>query len=204
MNKFAVIAELCSTCDILLLQETWLLPFDLGVLDSLSNDFCSHSISAVDISRPLIGRPYGGVSIMWQKNIGAICKIITYDDVRLLGIQVTFPGREFLLLNVYLPYFCSDNYDDYLSYVGKIDSILESSICDDVAIMGDFNAAVGGPFFNEWGYISDEREFIFSDVEKLPTTTYTHINDGSLSTSWLDHLFVSRNVHNAITDMHVN
>ena len=164
LNKTAIIADICDSCDILLLQETWLLPFDLGVLNRIDNEFCSHSLSAVDVSRPLIGRPYGGVSIMWRKSIGESCKIVTYNDTRLLGIQVAFSHRELLLLNVYLPYFSLENYDNYLYYIGEIDSILECSLCDDIAIFGDFNAAVGGPYFNEWNYLYDEREFIFSDV----------------------------------------
>ena len=173
-------------------------------MNRIDNEFCSHSLSAVDVSRPLIGRPYGGVSIMWRKSIGESCKIVTYNDTRLLGIQVAFSHRELLLLNVYLPYFSPENYDNYLYYIGEIDSILECSLCDDVAIFGDFNAAVGGPYFNEWNYLCDEREFIFSDVHKLPTNTYTHVNDASLTHSWLDHMLVSQNVDNAIVGIYVD
>ena len=72
-------------------------------------------------------------------------------------------------MNLYLLNFSPENYDNYLYYIGEIDSIPECSLCDDVAIFGDFNAAMGGLYFNEWSYLCDEREFIFSDVHKLPS-----------------------------------
>ena len=51
-------------------------------------------------------------------------------------------------LNVYLPYQCDNNYDDYMQYMGKIASIInESTSClAHVAVVGDSNAKRGSPF----------------------------------------------------------
>ena len=40
------------------------MPSELNVLDGVSPDFYSYALSIVDPSQVLIGRPYGGVSIL--------------------------------------------------------------------------------------------------------------------------------------------
>ena len=40
-SKLSVNACLCESADLLLLQETWLLPVDQNLLDSVSSEFCS-------------------------------------------------------------------------------------------------------------------------------------------------------------------
>ena len=55
------ISRLCNMADILFLQEHWLFPSDLPLLNNVHNDFMSYGISAIDPSDGLIsGRPYGG------------------------------------------------------------------------------------------------------------------------------------------------
>ena len=40
-SKLPVTANLCESSDLILLQETWLLPVDQNLLDSVSSEFCS-------------------------------------------------------------------------------------------------------------------------------------------------------------------
>ncbi len=37
----------------------------------------------------LTGRPFGGIGILWKKSISIFVKTITFDDSRLLGVQIT-------------------------------------------------------------------------------------------------------------------
>ena len=50
----------------------------------------------------------------------------------------------------------------------------------------------------------DANELIVCDVCLLPANTYTHVNSGSLSRSWLDHCVASPVVHSAIADISVD
>ena len=59
-------------------------------------------------------------------------------------------GKSFILINIYLPYFSGDNYEEYLEYIGKINTIVAESETPEVIFFGDFNAGPGSPFFNEW------------------------------------------------------
>ena len=193
-NILPVIRDLCSKCDILILQETWLLPNNLSLLDKVHSEFTSFSMSSVDMSTQFVGRPYGGLSIMWRKSIGDRCSIITFDDDRILGLKFCGIDSELLIINVYLPYFSLDNYDNYLHYVGKLNSIVESTNDGEIMILGDFNAATGGEYFREWDILCNDHDMLFSDVLRLPADSYTHVNNGSMARSWLDHCLCSETV----------
>ena len=59
-SSFIEVAELCSKCDIILLQETWLRLCKLNLICNVHADFeCSAWLAINDYSG-LIGRPYGG------------------------------------------------------------------------------------------------------------------------------------------------
>ena len=63
---------LCDVSDIIFLQEHWLYPFDLPSLNNLHNDFMSFGISSIDVSESIVlGRPYGGVAVLWRKHLAA-------------------------------------------------------------------------------------------------------------------------------------
>ena len=42
------------------------------------------------------------------------------------------------------------------------------------------------------------------DVERLPADTYSHINHGSLSCSWIDHCAVSEALYSSLSDCEIN
>lgn len=63
------VRELCQSADVLALQETWLLPHDLPLLNTVDDSFGCTGTSAVDTSAGLLsGRPYGGVALLWRKS----------------------------------------------------------------------------------------------------------------------------------------
>ena len=49
-NSVKDINELCKNHDVVILQETWLLPHDIAFLNAINHDFLSFGISAVDTS----------------------------------------------------------------------------------------------------------------------------------------------------------
>ena len=105
-NILPNIAKFCIDSHVLFLQETWLMEDELCILNDNHPDFVSFSFSSVDSGRDvLVGRPYGGISILWKKSISHLCNVIQYDDDRLLGFSLKIQGLDYLFLNVYLPYF---------------------------------------------------------------------------------------------------
>ena len=204
-NKLPNIRSLCDDADLIFLQETWLMPHETNMLNNIHEDFSSISISAVDVqSSVLTGRPYGGLSILYRKHLNLVGKFVNFDDTRLMGYQVLFNNFTYLFLNVYMPYYCEDNIAEFTMYVGKIESILEANEMNGLVIIGDFNAHPGKEYFNQLKHLCNEYDLIISDVENLPIDTFTHVNNSSLSKSWLDHCIMSPSLHNAVTNVHVD
>ena len=74
---------------------------------------------------------------------------------------------------------------------GILSSILESHEEEHVRILGDFNATSGLRRFNEICDMLHENSVMFRDTYILADNTYTHVNNGSQTCSWLDHIAMS-------------
>ena len=55
--------------DFVLMQETWLFKNNLQMLSGLHNEYMIHGKSFVPDDKILIGRPYGGLGILWRKSM---------------------------------------------------------------------------------------------------------------------------------------
>ena len=196
---------LCNNSQIVALQETWLYNNDLDIVKSIHKDFSGFSISSVrDDVAIHRGRPHGGLSFMWNKSLTPYINIVNYDDDRLLGLSFKYRDQSTLFINVYLPTNVRENVDQYLNYVGKISAIIEESQCENICILGDFNASPGTDYFVEICSLCSSHDLIMSDVALLPRNSYTHVNQAFLTKSWLDHFLFSENLHMIITDCYID
>ena len=93
---------------------------------------------------------------------------------------------------VYYYYYC----------LGILSSILESHEEDHVSILGDFNATPGSPGFNEICDMLHVNNVMFRDTDILPDNTYTHVNNGSQTSSWLNHIAMSDVLSKSNVDCH--
>ena len=95
-----------------------------------------------------------------------LCVIIVkrYDS-RLLGFNVITTSGTLFILNVYLPYQCYDNYEEYCHYLGKISAI--TAECDTTSIInaGDFNAGKDTQFEEELLDLCDRSHLVVSDIK---------------------------------------
>ena len=144
------IKDLCSNHDIIFLQETWLFEQELTLLSNIHPEFEGCGVSGMDSENHLLtGRPFGGIGILWKKSISKFVKSITFDDSRLLGVQITYNQETFVFINVYLPFQCEDNYENYLNYLGKPTAVVEEIATSNIVVLCDFNAAKDTRFENE-------------------------------------------------------
>ena len=82
---------LCDPSHFVFLQEHWLLPCNLAVLNSIHADFLGTGHSAVDISQDvLVGRPYGGTAILYHKQLAPYIKVIETRDPRLTAVKFDY------------------------------------------------------------------------------------------------------------------
>ena len=198
--------KLCDSHDICLLQEHWLLNEDLDYLSSIHKDFHAYGVSAVDTGSGLLsGRPYGGTAILWRKSFGDSIRVKSFNDARLLGAELILGGNKLFILCVYLPTNCSDNFDEFSDYLGKINAIVQEQKSSNIFILGDWNADMKSRFGKELKELCDTTELVLADIEYIGQSdnNFTYISDAHHTTSWLDHCVSTVNAHHSIVDINI-
>ena len=125
-----------------------------------------------------------------------------YESHRILGLSVKMNSSSILFINVYFPVACHENYEEYIMCLGILGSTLESHEEDHVCILGDFNATPGSPRFNEICDMLHENNVMFRGTDILPDNTCTHVNNGSQTCPWLDHVAMSDVLSESTVDCH--
>lgn len=179
---------------------------ELHLLSGVHPDFEGCGISAInETSGPLIGRPYGGVAILWRRSISRNVKMCKYDDARLLGIEVHLQNDKLLFINVYMPYQCEQNYDDFMLYLGKLTALIGEAETTKIGCYGDFNAKVNTLFSTELVNWCQASNLIMSDTMWLgpDSGTFTYVSAAHNTTSWLDHIICSNDMHCLLSNIKV-
>ena len=198
--------DLCTNHDFILLQETWLSRPELPMLSQINNAFTGYGLSSMDEeSQILLGRPFGGIAILWKKCFNAYCSIKRYDCDRIVGIEFIYGSFTALFLCVYLPYDCAENYDDYMFNLSQLLQIIEDFTSPYVYVCGDFNANIysHSRFGNELLRLCSDNLLCLSDTLFLPSNTYTFISSSYDTVSWLDHVLSTTSGHSLFNSMHV-
>ena len=194
------ISKTCDVSDIVFLQEHWLFPEELPLLNNVHRDFTGFGSSSIDPSAGVVmGRPFGGVGVLWKNALAPYVKATSFDD-RIVGLECCFNGTKFLFLGIYLPYDTKQNLDQYVYYLAKLKSIVDDFESPFVCILGDFNADVfkQTEFGRELTSFCRDVNLKIADVLLLPQTSITHVNDGSNTESWLDHIVCTDGFYSCI------
>ena len=165
-----------------------------------------NGLSSIDDEANInVGRPFGGVGIMWRKHLNTCCTFRTYDCDRIVGLEINGSSISVLVLCAYLPFDCPENYDDYMFYLSKILQIVEEFGSPYVYVCGDFNANLlqSSRFGKELVKLCDESNLSISDELLLPADTFTFVSSSHASTSWLDHVLTTTSSHALVDSMHV-
>ena len=196
--------ELCENADFVLLQEHWLRSDEIAVLKTIHPDFDAFGVSAVDIEKELlVGRPYGGVAILFRKCLLPYISQVEYKDPRIIAIKLCSDTCNTLVACVYLPYDVSDNFELYVDYLGRLQMLIEQHDSSKVIIAGDFNAHPSKPFGREFLGFTEENSLCVCDLEMCDDNTFTCVSDAHGSTSWLDHVVVTQSSRSCLHDVSV-
>ena len=142
--------KLCNVHDIVLLQEHWLIPNDLHLLNSAHPDFLSCGQSAVDLSSNiLVGRPHGGTAILYRKYLADRVQVLNTGESSITGLIINSSIGPLLILNVYMPTNYNDaaNFESYLDCLSKLQALIFDNKAIHTLIVGDFNCSPGSKFF---------------------------------------------------------
>lgn len=200
------IRELCFNYDIIALQETWLLPEELGYLHSISDDFACTGTSAVDTTAGILrGRPFGGVAILWRKSAFNAVSVIPCNNPRVCAIEIVLKETSVLVFNAYMPTDEVCNLVEYTDCLSSVSAIIDSSNIESCYILGDFNAHPTGRFYAELLDFCREFEWncVDTDLLGLNSNTYTFVSDAHGTRRWLDHCVVTKAARDSVVNVRV-
>jgi exonuclease III len=191
-----------GTDDILFLQEHWLGPDSLNIIDSVCPGYYAFSVSSFETSVSsglLRGRPYGGLAILVKNNYRSSCKLIRKHE-RFIAILF----NDLLLINVYFPSPSRvDCKEETIELIAQIEELMiDTPLVSDVIIGGDFNCNLD---VNNWSSntISDlmknfNLKSCSSVVPSVNNLDYTYFHETLGQFSYLDYFLVSPAIANLV------
>ena len=208
-NGVSTVQDLCLNYDIILLQEHWLLKANLNKFVDINSNFQAFSLSSMNnkaASGIFVGRPFGGVAVMWRKTLSGCIKILESDDIdgKFFSFKLTGCGpKEIIITCVYFP--CVTTSREYIIASSSITSYIEhvlTSYADALHLFaGDFNFAcndgnLGYDLFKD--IMTDYNLMCCDDKVKNKDVLYTYIHESLDQRSWLDHFFVSKDLYDNV------
>ena len=108
MNGFSngseFVSDLTATYNLICIKEHWLKQDELNLLFSLSGSHSAISYSAIACNVVFYDRPYGGLSIMYNKNkIKIISNFWCSINNRIMACKFELNNKSFVLFNIYMP-----------------------------------------------------------------------------------------------------
>ena len=195
-----------DSLDICFVQEHWLASNLLHKVGDVSSDFLCVGVSGMDDSCLLIGRPYGGCSILYRKSLSSCITPLHTCSSRFCAIKLCdLSGSSILLVNVYLPSEgAASCYSEYLNTLGELEGFIDSQQCDQTLIAGDFNVDFvrGGPLASLLVDFVSDRNYVVHDLLFQESVIFTYERDDGLVRSWIDHIMCSQSLSSLVTDVH--
>ena len=139
---YLTLKTLIDSLDLCFVQEHWLLNDHLYKIGEISSDFLSVSISGVDHDHFLVGRPYGGCSIIYRKSLVSFITPVDSCSDRFCAIKLCdSSGLSILIICVYMPgeHINQNPFDVYFSTLGELEGFIDSHKSDVCLVIGDFN-----------------------------------------------------------------
>jgi len=199
----SLLSQLCTTCDIVFVQEHWLPSFKFDSLYNVCDDMVCYATSAMEdvISNGVLhGRPFGGVATFVKKSVCCGVKLISKHS-RFIIIQID----NTVLINVYLPCSGSDNWDDeYVDCLAMIGNKLSEIQYTNIIFGGDLNV----DFSSSHPLRSCLHDFFEGlnlrlTYNLLPVDSVTFRVEASGASSLIDHFAVSQHVYADISSIEV-
>jgi exonuclease III len=118
--------EILKKFDILCIQEHWIFNTEQHMLGDLNINM-RFTAKSVDDDNPELSmvarRGYGGIAILWKKEIDDKIQILNEGNNRVQVIQIDTECRPICLINIYLPSDSKEHnyeYNDMLSQLAEI------------------------------------------------------------------------------------
>ena len=202
-NGITTLKNFIDSLDLCFIQEHWLLNDHLHRINALSSDFLSVSVSGMDSSVLVCGRPFGGCSILYRKSLASCIVPLVSCSNRFCAVKFC-ADVSMLLICVYMPSSsCSSLFNEYLNTLGELDGFIHSHPCDVVIIVGDFNID-----FDRRNHVTSllcdfmsDHDVVSCDLCFRDDVMFTYEHDDGHSRSWIDHVLCSQSFSSIISNV---
>jgi len=192
-SKRMYIAYLLSSCDILYVQEHWLSEEQLAMLNGLSSVHLTTGVSGFSNKDVLSGRPYGGCSIFWRRDLKLTVTQLATTSRRISALLLCGNDFKMICVNAYMPCEPDVSSLDELSFqLSVVQELINKHSDCHIVLGGDLNV----DFARVSAHTSLLNDFC-SQAGLLPTVhhpcskvDYTY-NFGMRHFSVIDHFILS-------------
>ena len=141
ISKVKHITEILKSCEILLVQETWLLSSQIGTINKEFSNYNTFGICGMNEETLISGRPYDGCSFLIRKSIASNISYIDLHSNRVCCIKLIAENCTVYIFNVYFPCdtVSNDNLQEYNDVLSTISNCLSQYNVEHCVIAGDFN-----------------------------------------------------------------
>ena len=201
--KSYYINTLLKECDVLFLQEHWVLHGSLHKLYNISSEFNVYAKSGMKEHELLIGRPYGGCAIFVNKTMKCASKMIDTDNVRVCAVLSDFHDYVILFISVYMPGDLSCNIDEYNDVLSTILALQSQHTPQFIICGGDWNTDLSRLPSKHTTSLSR-----FCTVENLTcvnstdgSVKFTYVSDMNGARSTIDHFIIANYLSNFVNKL---
>ena len=182
-------------------QELWLTQKQLPQLSYLGVQFTAKSGMEDAVSSGVLrGRPHGGVSIAWSRDLDHVMMPLTdYSHKRVVAAQLSTANKHIIFISIYMPFFDSRKRETCLAETIETISAIERIVVDHphhlFVIGGDLNCELSGssPFDELWNDFSTKHRFVFCSSQfSAPGYTYHHASLNQKKFN--DHFLISNEI----------
>ena len=163
----------------------------------------------------LRGRPFGGVSIAWSKDLNHLIKpLANYRHKRVVCVELMANPSPILLASIYMPFFKQSNRDrcivETIDAISILDNIISDHPLHKIILGGDLNTELTGnsPFDAHWREFSEKHNLVLCDSLVSvsdggvggDSPPYTYIHQTLDQKKWNDHFFISSSIASQTSD----
>ena len=198
-EKAAFVEQLFSSCDLVCLQEHWLHKSHLGRLN-LNVNLSVLATSGIRDDDVSVGRPYGGVAIMWKSSHDVCITRHQTDSRRFNAVSLQLDGCMILLINVYAPCDLRGQLPsaDLLDLMDEIETFVLATPHDGLVFAGGWNCDLQRHTAHRDTVCNFWERFDMLPLSTLPESTVKTSYIGPMGTSLIDHIVASQNIVSAV------